>query len=162
MPQKCATLSVSGIVPQCGTTLSLSLSCARVRACTHVRVRACTCVYAGACVYACACVCAHACAHACARAHIRMRVCARVDVDVVVCVCACMRAFHVCVYASVLRVRVCVCFTCVRAFCTMSAIIWFDVNYMKLNEDKCHLLAGEGWGGGGIHLDSCGLMWENK
>ena len=23
---------------------------------------------------------------------------------------------------------------------TLSAIIWFDVNYMKLNEDKCHLL----------------------
>ena len=23
---------------------------------------------------------------------------------------------------------------------TMSAIVWFDVNYMKLNENKCHFL----------------------
>ena len=23
---------------------------------------------------------------------------------------------------------------------TLSAVVWFDVNYMKLNKDKCHLL----------------------
>ena len=45
---------------------------------------------------------------------------------------------------------------------TMSAITWFDLNYMKLNEDKCHfLLAGNTpeflWAKLGDEL-----IWESK